>query len=301
MQNINDISEFQTFKTNHSYQLRLMTDEEILSKAESVYNAQLLKSREHTLDSSLFGATIMNPDCSVCFQRVEECPGHYSVIQLPFPIVRSICLKDFKTLISLICPICSHFIIPNISDALKIAPEYRLSWIKRETEKIAKGDGSLVKCPVCNYDMVLVKVMQNEPQLRCCCDIPEQNRLEQYNPIYLYTMLQMFSELDEAGFSINYHPKNFMTTVIPIIPSKLRPKTIVSSESTLTTYYKIIIEEICPELNNLYKIVTGNTSEPVRTKEVELNLIEKRDRKHVDIHNALIVRLKGKERSIFNK
>ena len=101
MQIINDISEFQTFKTNHAYQLRLMTDEEILSKAESVYNAQLLKSREHTLDSSLFGATIMNPDCSVCFQRVEECPGHYSVIQLPFPIVRSICLKDFKTLISL--------------------------------------------------------------------------------------------------------------------------------------------------------------------------------------------------------
>ena len=85
--------------------------------------------------------------------------------------------------------------------------------------------------------------MQNEPQLRCCCEIQEQNRLEQFNPIYLYTMLQMFSELDEAGFSINYHPKNFMTTVIPIIPSKLRPKTIVSSESTLTTYYKIIIEE----------------------------------------------------------
>ena len=333
MQNINDISEFQTFKTNHSYQLRLMSDEEILSKAESVYNAQLLKSREHTLDSSLFGATIMNPDCSVCFQRVEECPGHYSVIQLPFPIVRSICLKDFKTLISLICPICSHFIIPNISDALKIAPEYRLSWIKRETEKMAKGDGSLIKCSVCKNDMTLIKVMQNEPQLRCCCEIQEQNRLEQFNPIYLYTMLQMFSELDEAGFSINYHPKNFMTTVIPIIPSKLRPKTIVSSESTLTTYYKIIIEEICPELNNVYKIVTGNTSEPVvvfdkgdllnnfnklydklmayymlitdmgtdRTKEVELNLIEKRDRKHVDIHNALIGRFKGKERSIFNK
>lgn len=331
MQNINDIKDYQIFKSNHAYQLRLMTDEEILSKAEIVYNAQLLKSREHTLDSSLFGATLMNPICSVCFQRIENCPGHYSVVQLPFPIVKAICLKEFKTLISLICPVCSHFIIPNASKALNLAPEYRLAWIKKETEKITKTGDSLIMCSTCHNKVSLVKVLQNEPQLRCCIELPQQNILDQINPIQLHTMLQNFCQLDEIGFSPSFHPKNFMTTLIPIIPTKLRPKTIASSESTLTSYYKTIIEETCPELYRLYKMMSSNHNSVIiergdmtnnfnklydklmayyllitdmgteGTKEAELNLIEKRDRKHVDIHNALIGRFKGKERSIFNK
>lgn len=329
MQNINDISEFQTFKTNHAYQLRLMDDEEILSKAESAYSAQLLKSREHTLDSPLFGATISNPICSVCFQRVEDCPGHYSVIQLPFPIVRSICLTAFKSLITLICPVCSRFIISNAKNALSLAPEHRLPWIRKETEKINKGD-TMIQCPHCKSKVALIKVIQNEPQLRCCIELNKQNVLDQINPIQLYTILQNFRELEEAGFSVNFHPKNFMTMIIPIIPSKLRPKTITSSESTLTSYYKIMIEEICPELYRIYKTIIMHQSVIIergdlannfnklydklmsyymlitdmgsdKTKELELSLIDKRDRKHVDIHNALIGRFKGKEKSIFNK
>ena len=330
MRAINDITEFQTFKTNHSYQLRLMDDEEILSKAECIYNAQLLKSRDHTLDSSLFGATIVNPICSVCFQRVEDCPGHYSVIQLPFPIVRSICLPAFKSLVTLICPICSHFIINNASNALSLAPEHRLNWIKKETEKVFKGGENMIQCSRCRNKISLIKIVQHEPQLRCCIELPQQNILDQINPIQLYTILQNFKELDEAGFSVNFHPKNFMTTVIPIIPNKLRPKTIASSESTLTSYYKIMIEEICPELYRIYKTLSSTNSVIIergdmtnnfnklydklmayymlitdmgsdKTKDMELNLIDKRDRKHVDIHNALIGRFKGKERSIFNK
>ncbi|MGI5841623.1 MAG: hypothetical protein ACOX6N_05400, partial [Patescibacteria group bacterium] len=330
MQDINDILEFQTFKTNHSYRLRLMSDEEILSKAEVTYSPQLLKSRDHTLDSSLFGATIMNPICSVCFQRVEDCPGHYSVIQLPFPIIRSICFKEFKTLISLICPICSHFVIHNASDALQLTPEHRLTWIRKETEKITKGGDTIIQCSVCKNKMTTVKILQQEPQLRCCIELPQQNVLDQLNPVQIHTMLQNFKQLDEAGLSVNFHPKNFMTSVIPIIPSKLRPKTIVSSESTLTSYYKIIIEDLCPELNRIYKTLSSGDNVIIergdmtnnfnklydklmayymlitdmgtdKTKEVSLNLIEKRDRKHVDVHNALIGRFKGKERSIFNK
>ena len=332
MQDISNISKFQTFKTNHAYQLRLMTDEEILSKSEIVYSAQLLKSREHTLDSSLFGASLMNPICSVCYQRIDDCPGHYSVIQLPFPVPRCICIKDFRTIISLICPICSHFVIPNIKDALSLAPDKRLAWIKKETDKIVKDGETMIICEHCKNKTCLIKVLQNEPQMRCCIELKQQNVLDQINPIHLYKMLQKFSQLKEVGFSDNYHPKNFMTTVIPIIPTKLRPKTMMSSESTLTSYYKIIIEEICPELTRIYKTITSASNNSTiiergdvannfnkqydklmsyymlitdmgteRTKETELSLIEKRDRKHIDANNALINRFKGKEKSMFNK
>ena len=330
MQYSKDISKYKTFKSNHSYQLRLQDDEELLAKAETVYSAQHLISKNHTLDSGIFGATLMNPICDVCFQRVEDCVGHFAVIQLPFPIIRAICLKDFKTLISLICPICSHFLTSNIKNALELAPEHRLAWIKKEVDKYTKGGELNVVCPKCNLKITTVKVLQNEPSLRLCIVQQQQNVMDQLNPIQIYTMLQNFTQLEEAGFSPNYHPKNFMTSLIPIIPNKLRPKTISSSESTLTSYYRVIIEEICPELNKLYKTlslgkgviidrgdITNNFNKYYdklmayyllitdmgtdKTKEAELNLIEKRDRKHVDDHNALIGRFKGKEKSIFSK
>ena len=317
------------FRPNHAYQLRLVDDEELLAKAECVYSSKLLKSRNHTLDSPIFGATKMNPICSVCFQRVEDCPGHFCVIQIPFPIVRSICLKDFKALITLICPVCSHFIIPNAEDALELAPEFRLAWIKKETDKYLKNSIEAITCSICKHKVKLIRIVQNEPQLRCCIDV--QDSVEQLLPTVVHTILQNFYQLDIVGFSENYHPKNFMTSIIPIIPTKLRPKTLIGSESTLTSYYKIIIEEICPELTRIYKIISSNPSAIVidkgdklntfnmyydklmayymlitdmgteRVREIELNLIEKRDRKHIDEHNALIGRFKGKERSIFNK
>lgn len=322
----------QTFQTNHCYQLRLESDEEMLAKAECVYTDQLLKSKDHTLDSALFGATVMNPICSVCFQRVEECPGHFSVIQLPFPIIKAICLKDFKTLISLICPICSHFFIPNIKDVLQLAPEDKLPWIKEQTNRYTKGEDAVIVCCNCHKSIVPIKVVQQEPMIRCCVMMTQDDIQDHVNPCELYTILQNFSELEEAGFSPNYHPKDFMTTLLPIIPAKLRPKTMIASESTLTSYYKVIVEEIVPELNKLYKqtaaigkraaIIARGDFENVFnkfydklmayyllisdmgtevTKETELNLIEKRDRKHVDIHNTLIGRFRDKDKSIFNK
>ena len=327
-----DINTLQTFRTNHCYQLRLQSDEELLAKAECVYTDQLLKSKEHTLDSALFGATIMNPVCSICFQRVEECPGHFSVIQLPFPIVKAICLKDFKTLLPLICPICSHFYIPNIKDALSLAAEDRLAWIKDQSSRFVKGDESVIVCSNCHKSMTPIKIVQPEPMLRCCILLPQDDINDHVNPCQIYTILQNFRESEEAGFSMNYHPKDFMTTLLPIIPAKLRPKTMIASESTLTSYYKVIVEEIVPELNKIYKqtmtlkdkaaviqrgdfenifnkfydklmayylLITDMGTES--TKEAELNLIEKRDRKHVDIHNTLIGRFRDKDKNIFNK
>lgn len=326
----NDISKFKAFNTAHAYQLRLEDDEEILSKANTVYSAQHLISKNHTLDSGIFGATLMNPICDVCYNRVENCPGHFAVIQLPFPIIRAICLKDFKILISLICPICSHILSPNASKATELAPENRLAYIKKEVEKYTKNGESVVICPTCGKKVTTIKIIQQEPSIRICVVLPQQNISDQINPCQIYTMLQNFSQINEIGFSSNYHPKNFMTTLIPIIPNKLRPKTIISSESTLTSYYRVIIEELCPELNKLYKtlslgqgviidrgdmtntfnkyydklmayylLITDMGTE--KTKELELTLIEKRDRKHVDIHNSLIGRLKGKEKSIYQK
>ena len=41
----------------HHYRLRLLSDAELLARAEAVYDRNFLLSKEYTLDSARFGAT----------------------------------------------------------------------------------------------------------------------------------------------------------------------------------------------------------------------------------------------------
>jgi DNA-directed RNA polymerase beta' subunit len=160
-------------------------------------------------------------------------------------------------------------------------------------------------------------------------DLPLVNISEQFNPVYVHSILQEFTEVEEVGFNDVYAPKNFMTQYILIIPNKLRPKTLLSSQSNLTGYYKVIVEELCPELEKIQKLLLNSASviiekgttlinfnkfydklyayyllitdaSPETVKNQELNLINKRDRTHTDQYISLLNRFKDKSKSIFS-
>ena len=328
----NDILEkYGAYQYNSIYQLRLVSDNEMLAKADIVYDTQYLISKNHTLDSAFFGASSSDPWCKICGQGMRECPGHYSVIQLPFPICKAVCLDFFKKLITIICPVCAHLLIPDAKNALLLDSEFRLQWLKDKTTKLTHDGELFVDCPVCKNKVTTFVVKQPEPQLHVC--LRRQNNIyDLINPVLLHTLLQNFTEIEEAGFSDTFHPKNFMTTLIPIVPNKLRPKTAQESESILMSYYKMIIEDMVPSLNSIYKtlsssgkpfieqwdpssstmfvtkydrlmayymLITDTSAE--RTKEACLNLIDKKDRTYFDKRNALLGRFKKKESTIFSK
>jgi hypothetical protein len=310
------------------YQLRAPDDEEIISHAESVYSATDLNSVDHTLDSQKFGATIMLPTCGVCFNQISECPGHYSVILTPFPIVRSVYGKDFKTLIPIICPICSKFPIINCNDALKLPAEDRLNWLKEKvTAKSTKN--KLMICPHCNNQIVLFQIIQGEPTILVGVKDDKSQTFEELNPIDVLNVLQGFTDLEIAGFSPDYHPRKFMTSVIVIIPNKLRLKTQTESNvSTITSYYKSIISECIPELDKIYKHVSKSSLPTIPKGDIQTNFntqygklnayytlitdmgtdkvmnaalaeVNIRDKKHIDKGNALMG--KFKDNSVFSK
>lgn len=304
-----------------------MDDAEMLSKAELIYSTEHLISKGHTLDSTIFGATKLNSMCEICCQSYRDCTGHYAVIQLPFPIPTAICLKDYKALLPLICPICAHFMCRHNGQTLAFEPSNRLQWIRKETEKMCANGASTILCNHCKNDVYPFIILQGEPSYRVAIKGAGSDNVNYINPTYINTILQNFEELEVAGFNDKYHPKSFMTSLIPIMPNKLRPKTLSSSESTITTYYRAITEEICPELEKIQR-TCSQSSQIYITREVLdnfnkwydklnayyflitdmgtetnkdncLNLIEKKDRKHVDDHNAIMGRFKGKEKSIF--
>ena len=126
---------------------------------------------------------------------------------------------------------------------------------------MTKNGEAKIRCPCCNNDIVLFKVLSAEPHLRV--GIQYDNEFHQINWIYIDVALKNFKQIYETGFYEDYHPKNFMTSYLPIVPNKLRSKNLESSDSVINTYYLAIINEMIPELNGLYNIYmsTENTYE----------------------------------------
>lgn len=306
----------------HHYRFRLLSDAELLARAECVYDTNSLLSKDYTLDSGRFGATIATSPCSICKQPVDKCIGHFAVIRLPFPIPIIISQKDFKTVVSIICPICSHLLIDNLDIAKQLAPEARLNYVKKETMKLTDNQKRMVTCPNCHSKIQTVTVESGSPQWRFALQSQSQGFSDQINPIQIHTMLQNFNQLEEIGFPETYHPANFMSNFIPIVPNKLRPKTDMSAESNLNTYYKVIISDICVELDRIKRQLMGHVVEIPRgqiqiefnkyydqlisyysqitdigtqkSKEVEMSLIHRRDRKYANDSISLLTRLKSK-------
>lgn len=308
---------------NHfAYKLRLMSDQEVKAKSEITFNINDLTSKSFCLDSDIFGA--VNSPCTIC-KQIIKCPGHSGIIEIMIPIPRAICYTSIKQLLPVICPKCSNVVLDDdLKRKILLLPrEERLRQIKTELDKILK-DNKIIFCPNCQAKTALLTIEGNEPTIRFMLgDL-------QVNPVVVHIILTSFKEIELVGFSEYWHPRNFFTTCIPIVPNKLRLKLYDSTTSALSSYYKSIVEEILPELNKItkllpqdnwtlipkgdlgdkfnvyydslnsyYLLISDSTSE--RTLETSLYHINKRDKKHIDSTNSLVGRLKGKKNSLFTK
>ena len=314
----------------HSYKLRLMSDEEIKAKSEIIFTYDDIISKNYTLDSANFGCTNLHTECSICGNDIDDCPGHMGVIVSPFPFVKTLCVDSFKTIVEMICPICSHIPLPSsICDKIVkyLSNDKKIGYIQKKLEEYRSNE---IICPWCKNKITLFKVIQREPIVYV--GVKPSNNLEPIviNPLAIQAMLQNFSQYDVVGWPNTYKPGDFMTCCVPIIPNKLRMKSIDNSVSIITTFYKNIVEEIVPELGKIYKILQADnliyfqqnalfqqfqtyynklvayyslisdaTSD--RSANKCLDIANKNDRKHFDKGVSCIGRIKDKDNSMFNK
>ena len=324
------------------YRLELISDRRLLANSVLKYQLEDLADPDRALDSTLFGANATKQKrCHICNNSLEKCPSHYAVIELPIPIVRSLCYKHTRKLLPCLCPMCSHLLLEeevlnevkqlNRSERFKVVVEL----IKKFKEK-KQGSATMIVCPYCHHQMTST-IEINEKYKHKASTIfiikdPVKGTFETMNPIYAQEVLQRFTQIEEIGFSKCFHPKNFMTSYIPIIPAKLRAKSVVEGQETasaLTTYYRQIIETVIPILMNVKSVcVNKNTILIDKTKEDEFykgydllnayyrlivdvgsensteelkSILNKGYRLGFDPSNCLIRKFKGKNRSIFNK
>ena len=317
-----------------TYRITLASDAEILDAAYSVYTENHMILNETSLDSSFFGAnSTANTNCSICKQDVYSCPGHYSVIQLPIPIPRSLVSKDLINLIQCVCPICARLLLPadELAKIKLITAKHRLLKIKSLIQaEITRMEGAQFICPSCGNGIssTITTLTTQMPDLQFYIKNPQTTEWSVVNPIEVQAILQHFDQLEEIGFSQHYHPKNFMSSYIPILPSKLRAKGI-HNESALTTYYSAIIQNVLPKLENVksycitkntvliadeklrefieyyaklqayYMLITDVKSD--KTSARVLEVLGKQQNLRFDSNNCIVRRFKGKDKSIMTK
>lgn len=321
------------------YSIDLISDKELVKRASCVYQLADLTSTQHSLDSTLFGANSTKlKQCQVCGQRLDRCISHSAVIELPMPIVNVICHDECVSLLSCLCPRCSHIVLPEdqLAQVRRLDPNSRFktvcNLVKKQQDKLV--DSSFI-CPHCNKEChSIIKPYDKKESYVDIFSIfnPVTSQFEVISPIYVMEVLQAFDQLEEVGWKESFHPHNFMTSYIPIIPTKLRTKSVVNGQETascLTTYYRQIIEfsvtkltviknvsldkktilidksklnEFIEEYTKLYAyylLISDSGSQAVNEK--LLNTLNKNFRLGYDSSSCLIKRFKGKSKSIFNK
>lgn len=332
--------------SSSSYEFVLKSDKEILDEAVAKYSLEDSLNASTGLDSTLFGAnTTRNNVCYVCKKNIEQCPGHYSVMELPIPIVKAISKSDCLRLLTCLCPICSHLLLPEetIDKIKKLDGKFRLKATQEAVKSYLNGfQNAMITCPNCHEQITSpITMMKYKYSFVPVFTIksPASAEFEILNPIFAYNVLQNFVQIEEVGFSEDWHPKNFMTSYIPIIPTKLRAKSTlngIDTSSAITGYYKIILDDAIPELLKIknycvdkklilidksqtqkflyvysllmafYLLIvdmgSDRTQEEISAFLNEPNQIYKKKYKiNFDPNNSMLRRFKGKERSIFSK
>lgn len=324
------------------YQLELISDRRLLANSVLKYQLADLADPDRALDSTLFGANATKQKrCHICNNSLEKCPSHYAVIELPIPIIRARCYKRTKKLLPCLCPDCSHLLLEDevLEEIKQLNKEERfkaaVDLAKKYKEKKQSTD-SMIICPHCHRQLTstieIDKKHKHKTTTMFLIKDPLKSSYELMNPMYAMEVLQGFTQIEEIGLTEYFHPKNFMTSYIPIIPAKLRAKSVVDGQETasaLTTYYRQIIETVVPMLMNVksvcinkktilidkskeedfirgydllntyYRLITDVGSEN-STEELK-SILNKGYRLGFDPSNCLMRKFKGKNRSIFNK
>ena len=322
------------------YQLDLISDFRLLKGAAFVYQEKDLKDPNKALDSAAFGANVTTKQpCTTCKNTIDKCPCHYAVIELPMPIIQCLCVDETLRLIPNLCPICSKLLIPTdrLVDIKKLNPNERFRTCIEAAKKYKSTfKGGQITCPRCKKQLSSTIELYNKYQYKFVpfftIKNPTTADYDILNPIYVKQVLQRFTQLNAVGYSSHFDPKNFMTNYITIIPARLRAKSLIEGQETtsaLTTYYRLIICEVCPKLTEIknfminkniitidksklsdfiqaytdlqayYMMITNDGS--TNTSNQLQQILNKKYRMRYDSNNCLINKFKGKGKSIMNK
>lgn len=175
------------------------------------------------------GPRTSSEKCITCKRVYIDCPGHFGHIILSEPVINPLFYRSVIKLLKLICKNCGRLVYSekqlamrncNLKHAdLKIEPTCFHCRATQPTSIIMSNN------------TIIFKYNKDEKIPMSCLDI--------------YNILNKFPQEDVKflGYSDSFHPRNFVLTVLPVMPVSTRPfitSEMVSDDDVTIKYINII-------------------------------------------------------------
>lgn len=191
------------------------------------------------------GSTDLSYKCQTCHNSKRFCFGHDGHIDLKYPVINPISLKDLQKWIKLICHKCG---LPVIEDTTwrNLPKSQRLT---KASMVARQGRGR--KCVHCKADHPTVKNGVGGEKLIFVAEWFEEKKTREVK-LYPHILKDILSRISDAtvislGKKPNSHPRNFILDKMRVSPTPIRPDVKKmggsgrSNNDDLTTMIRVII------------------------------------------------------------
>jgi DNA-directed RNA polymerase subunit A' len=157
-----------------------------------------------------------NLRCRTCGGRVNECPGHFGIIELAMPVIHVGYAKEVKRLLQATCRACGRMLPDAPSGRSSLVTEEETGTVSRETKEERV-------CPHCH-----------EVQQRIVLDKPTTFRENGHKitPKEVRARLERIPDDDVRALGLNPRfgrPEWMVLTVLPVPPVQVRPSITLDS------------------------------------------------------------------------
>ena len=226
-----------------AYSLVLQSSNEIHDGAVKIYGEEIGASEREEDNDPLLGAPNSDRPCETCKQTLHGCPGHFAAVKVP-PIAQPIVAPDLNKLLSILCPLCSRVVIPQIERNKYARSLNKPSLSDLRGWVISRGEPYF--CPFCKERFVPLHPLPIYAQGRFVTNIitvftlvplktekTARTRKPNLTLVKLIDNRDVWNILTKVtaedcllcGFNPQvYHPHKFMTEYVPIAPPSARPR-----------------------------------------------------------------------------
>jgi len=169
------------------------------------------------------GTTDISWPCATCFHKKKWCPGHAGVINLNYPVLSPLFLKDISKWLKVICFNCGKLLITY--SKLAVSQKNILG----EYVKIMRAKDKNVECTHCQaIHPHLVKDRNDNVTLITEWYNKETKKLEKTITLYPHKIAAIFDKISdqtvtEMGKPLICHPRKLVLSSLRAPPNTIRP------------------------------------------------------------------------------
>lgn len=207
-------------KTNvNTIQFGILSSDDIEKMSVCEINKATLSVEEGSIYDPRLGCIDNESLCETCNENIWKCTGHFGHIKLQIPII--LFFKQTANMLKIFCFKCSRLLCTE--------KELRLQNIHGYEKTLEYLSNKISFCGRCMSPHPEIRLDMNEYKIITQYKLKNDKTTRQLTPVQIKQIFDNIPDEDVAILGVNpkmFHPKNFVLSNFPVIPTCCRPRMI---------------------------------------------------------------------------